>query len=47
MSDLKEEIARLIQTAEEAAYQRGWDDALGPVDTYRIHRMMAASVITA
>jgi hypothetical protein len=31
MSDLKEEIARLIQTAEEAAYQRGWDDALAAV----------------
>jgi hypothetical protein len=27
MTNAKDEIARLVQAAEEAAYQRGWDDA--------------------
>jgi len=28
MADLKDEIARLIHDAEQAAYRRGWSDAL-------------------
>jgi len=28
MADLKDEIARLIEDAQEAAYKRGWDDAV-------------------
>jgi hypothetical protein len=33
MADTKDQIARLVQDAEEAAYKRGWDDACEAMKT--------------